>query len=118
MNDRIIELKCVLIDLQHSKGATTNIMKYTAYNKVYIICIEEHYIYQGRAAGLDFKYRNYTAGVAQYRTAITIRNKAVDALLISQLSKEGSITLEKARGDTTLILASMYWDRQNPSNKN
>jgi hypothetical protein len=89
-------------------------MKYAADNKVDIICIQEPYIYQGRAAGLDSKYRTYTAGEAQSRTAITIRNKEVDAMLISQLSDEDNITLEITRGDTTLILASMYWDRQKP----
>jgi len=35
-------------------------------------------------------------------------------MLISQLSDEDTITLEITRGDTTLILASMYWNRQNP----
>jgi len=71
-------------------------------------------LYQGRAAGLDSKYRKYTAGLAQSRTPITIRNKAVDAMLISQHTDEDTITLEITRGDTTLILASMYWDRQKP----
>ena len=35
-------------------------------------------------------------------------------MLISQLSDEDIITLEITRGDTTLILASMYWDTQKP----
>jgi len=33
-------------------------------------------------------------------------------MLISQLSDADTITLEITRGDTTLILASMYLDRQ------
>jgi len=36
------------------------------------------YIFQGRAAALDYKYRKYTAGEAQSRTAITLGNKALD----------------------------------------
>jgi len=35
-------------------------------------------------------------------------------MLISQLSVEDIITLDITRGDTKLILASMYWDRQKP----
>ena len=35
-------------------------------------------------------------------------------MLISELSDQDTITLEITRGDTTLILASMYWDRQKP----
>jgi len=83
MDDTIIELKCVQINLQHLRGATANLMKYAADNKLDITCTQEPYIYQGRAAGLDSKYRRYTAGEAQSRTAITIRNKAVDTMLIS-----------------------------------
>jgi len=100
--------------MQHSKGATANLMKYAEGNKIDIICIQELYIHQGRAAGIDSNYRTYTAGEAQSRTAITIRNKEVEAMLISQLSDEDTITLEIKRGDTVIILVSMYWDRQKP----
>jgi len=102
MDDTIVEVKCVQINLQHSREATANPMKYAADNKVDIICVQEPYIYQGRAAGIDSKYRTYTAGEAQNRTAITVRNKALDAMLISQLSDKDTITLEITRGDTTL----------------
>jgi len=52
--------------------------------------------------------------VAQSRTVVTVRNKAVDATLIFQPSDEDIITLQITRVDTTLILASMYCDRQKP----
>ena len=88
--------------------ATANIMKYTADNKVDIICIQEPYIHQGRAARIDTKYKTFTAGEARNRSAVIITNRNVDATLISQLSDEDTITLEITRGDTTTILASMY----------
>jgi hypothetical protein len=53
------ELKCAQINLQHSRVATATLMKYTADNKVDIICIQEPYIYQGRAAGI-VKQRKYS----------------------------------------------------------
>jgi len=62
MDDTIVELKCVPINLQYSRGAKGNLMKYASDNKVDIICIQEPYIYQGTPAGLDTKYRTYTAG--------------------------------------------------------
>ena len=114
MGDTIIELKCVQINLQHSRGATANLVKYAADNKVDIICIQEPYIYRGRAAGLDYKYRTYTVGESQIGTAKTIRNKAVDVMIISQLSDKDTVTLQITRWDTILILANMYWDRQKP----
>jgi exonuclease III len=57
MDDTNEELKCPQINLQHSRVATTNLMKYVADNKVDIICIQEPYIPQGRAAGIERKYR-------------------------------------------------------------
>ena len=103
MENTIVELKCAQIKMQHSKAATANLMKYAEDNKGDIICKEEHYIHQGREVGIDPNYRIYTAGEAQSRTAITIRNKEVDAMLISQLSHEDTITLEITRGDTNNI---------------
>ena len=41
MDDTIIQLKCVLFNLQHATGATANLMKYAADNKVDITCIQE-----------------------------------------------------------------------------
>ena len=38
----------------------------------------------------------------------------MDATLITQLSDEDTITLEITNGDTTIILASIYLDRQKP----
>ena len=43
---------------------------------------------------------------------VIITNRKVDATLITQLSDEDTITLEITSGDTTIILASMYIDRQ------
>jgi len=53
MDDTKVELKCAQINLKHSRVATVNLMKYTADNKVDIICIQEPYINQGRAVGID-----------------------------------------------------------------
>jgi len=76
MENTIVEVKCAQINIQHSKGATANVMKYAEDNKVDIICIQEPYINQRRSAGIDSNYRTYTAGEAQSRTAITIRNRS------------------------------------------
>jgi exonuclease III len=111
MDDTKVELKCAQINLQHARVATANLMKYIADNKVDIICIQEPYIHQGRAAGIDTTYKTFTTGQARSRTAIIITNGNVHATLISQLSDEDTITLEITRGSTTIILASMYLDR-------
>jgi hypothetical protein len=114
MDDTKEELKCAQINLQHSRVATANLMKYTADNKVDIICIQEPYIYQGRAAGIVKQYKIFTAGEARSTEAVVITNKKVEGTLITQLSDEDKTTLEITGGDTTIILASMYLDRQKP----
>jgi exonuclease III len=114
MDDTIGEIRCAQINLQHSRVATANLMKYTADNKVDIICIQEPYILQGRTVGIDAHYNIFTAGEDHSRAAVIITNREMDATLITQLSDEDAITLEITKGDTTIILASMYVDRQNP----
>ena len=111
MVDIKVELKCAQINLKHSRVATVNLMKYTADNKLDIICIQEPYINQGRTVGIDTQYKTFTAGEAQSRGAVIITNRKVDATLITQLSDEETITLEITSGDTTIILASTYFDR-------
>jgi hypothetical protein len=69
---------------------------------------------QGRAVGIDTQYKTYTAGEARSRAAVIVTNRKVDATIITQLSDEDTITLEITCGDTTIILASMYFDRKNP----
>ena len=114
MEDIKEELKCAQINLKHSRVATANLMKYTADNKVDIICIQEPYINQGRTVGIDTQYKTFTAGEARSRAAVIITNRKVDATLITQLSDEDTIVLEITNGDTTIILASMYFDRLKP----
>jgi len=63
-------------------------------NKFDIISIQEQYIHKGRTAGIDTKYKIFTAGEARSRTAVIITNRNVDATLISQLSHEDTITQE------------------------
>jgi hypothetical protein len=99
MDDTEVELKCAHINLKHSRVATANLMKYTADNKVDIICIQKPYINHGRAVGIDTQYKTFTAGEARSRAAIIITNRKVDATLITQLSEEGTITLEITSGD-------------------
>jgi exonuclease III len=87
-------------------------MKYTADNKVDIICIQEPYIHQGKAAGIAKQYKIFTAGGAGSRATVIITNRKVEAALITQLLDEDTTTLEITCEDTSLILASMYFNRQ------
>ena len=80
--DTKVELNCAQINLQHARLATANLMKYIADNKVDIICIHDLYTHQGRVAGIDTKYKTFTAGEGRDRAAVIITNRNVDATLI------------------------------------
>jgi len=65
MDDTIVELKCVKMNPQHSRGATANLIKFAADNKLHIVYVQEPFVYRGRAAGLDCNYKMYTVEKAQ-----------------------------------------------------
>ena len=75
MDDTKVELKCAQINLQHARVATANLMKYIADNKVDIISIQEPYIHHGRAAGIDAKYKTFTAGEAKQNSGNNNKQK-------------------------------------------
>jgi hypothetical protein len=79
-----------------------------------IICIQEPYINIGKTVGIDTQYKTFTAGEARSRAAVIITNRKVDATLITQHSDEDTTTLDITSGDTTIILASMYFETQKP----
>jgi hypothetical protein len=92
MDDIKVELKCTQINLKHSRVATANLVKYTADNKVDIICIQEPYINQGRTVGIDTQYKIFTAGEARSRAAVIITNRNVDATLITTFRRRHNST--------------------------
>lgn len=91
--DETKELNCAQINLQHS----ANLMKYIADNRLDIICIQDPYIYQGRAGGIATQYKTFTAGEARNREAVIITNRKEDATLITQLSDEDNHTGDSKR---------------------
>jgi hypothetical protein len=50
--------------------------------------VQEPYEYQNKPAGIDKKYRTFTAGQGKHRAAIVIPNNKLDAILITQISDE------------------------------
>jgi hypothetical protein len=107
-------INCAQINLQHSRAATANLMKYIADNNVNIICIQEPYTLQCRVVGVPKLYNTLTAVKAISRAAIIVTNNRIDAMLITQLSDTDTVAVEITRGDLKIIIASMYFDRGNP----
>ena len=103
-------LKCIQINLQHSRLATDNLLKIIEEDGTDILFIQEPYTIRNKIAGLSNKYKIFTSGEGRNRAAIVVTNKYVDIILIKQLSDEDAVVLEAMIDNTRLIIASMYFD--------
>ena len=108
-----ISLRCMQINLQHSKTATDNFNQLTMEAAVDITFIQEPYVYQNQVAGISRKHWLLACGNGRKRAAIVVINKQIDALLISQLSEEDIVVVEIIQGNLKFIAASIYLDIEN-----
>jgi hypothetical protein len=105
-----IVLRCIQINLKHSKAATDNFNQLTKEANIDIAFIEEPYNYQNQVIGIPRNYRIFTSGTARKRAAVVFVNKAIDAILIDQLSDEDTALIEINYGNLKFIATSIYLD--------
>ena len=103
-------IRCMQINLQHSRAATDNTMKLIEQDNTDIVFIQEPYLYQKRIAGKINSHRKYISLDDKSQAAIVIINNQIDAVLIKQLSSPDSVLLELRYGNTRFFAASMYFD--------
>ena len=111
-----IWLNCVQINLQHSRLATDNLLKIVEEEGTDILCIQVQYMIGNKIAGLPQSYKVFTSGEGRKRAAMVINNKQVDTILINQLSEEDMVVLETKVDTARIIIASMYFDINQPIN--
>ena len=104
------QIRCIQINLQHSKAATYNLLKTTDTDETDIIFIQEPCAYQNRPAGIGKEYRIFTAGTGKHRSAILIRSSNIDAIIITKISDEDTVVLELIYNNLKFYAASMYLD--------
>ena len=107
-----ISLRCMQVNLQHSKTATDHFNQLTMEMDIDIAFIQEPHIYQNQVTGISRKHRTFACGNGRKRAAILVANKQIDVLLISQLSEE-DIVVEVIQGNLKFIAASVYLDIEN-----
>ena len=100
-------MRCIQINLQHSKAATNNLLKTTVTDETDIIFIQEPYLYQNKPASIGKKYRIFTAGTGKHRSAVLIINSNIDVILITKIPNEGTVVLELIY-NFKFYAASMY----------
>jgi hypothetical protein len=78
------QIRCLQINLQHSRSATYNMRKVIEKEEPDLILIQEPYKYKNRPVRIVMKYRIFTGGKGKHRAAIVIPNNKIDAMLITQ----------------------------------
>ena len=104
------QIRCIQINLQHSKSATYNLTKTIDSDETDLILIQEPYEYNSKPAGIAKKYRIFTAGTGKHRAAIIITNSSIDAILLTKISDEDTVVLELIYNNLKIYAASMYFD--------
>jgi hypothetical protein len=61
----LAQIRCIQINLQHSKYATNNLMKVTDTEETEIIFAQEPYVYQNRPASFGRRYSVISAGTGK-----------------------------------------------------
>jgi hypothetical protein len=104
------KLKCIQLNLQHSRLATDNLRKIIEEGNTDFLCIQEPYAIRSKIAGLPKNLKIFTSGEGKHRAAIIVNNTEVDTMLIKQLSDEDAVVLEVITGNKKIIITSMFFD--------
>ena len=107
-------IKCLQVNLQHSRATTANLMRIIAEEGTDIVFIQEPYIIQNKVIGISKRYKTYTVPEGRCRAAIVVANNKLDTMLIQQLSDSDAVTVEITIGNLNIILVSMYCDWEKP----
>jgi len=86
-------LKCLQINLQHSRLATDNLLKITQEEGIDILCIQESYTIGKKLAVVSKFLTVYTSGARRKRAALGITNKQIDNKN-NPVSDEDTVVLE------------------------
>ena len=93
-----ISLRCIQINLKHSKIATDNLNQLTKEANIDIAFLQEPYNYQNQVTGIPRNDKIFTSGRTRMRAAVVVINKRIDAILIDQLSDEDTVVIEITYG--------------------
>ena len=109
-NKQIPPLKCVQVNVQHSRASTSNLIEHMTTNKIDIAFIQEPYNIRNKLAGIPKHMKIYSQGHGRKRAAVIVNNKNLDVVAITQLSEEDGLVIEAKYHNFTFIGASMYFD--------
>jgi hypothetical protein len=103
------QLRCLQLNLQHSRLVTDKLNKIIEEENTGILCIQEPYEIWNQIAGLPRRLKIFTAE-GKRRVAILVNNKRADTILLKQLSDEDAVVIELIFGNRKVTIASMYFE--------
>jgi ribonuclease HI len=104
------QIRCMQVNLQHSRTATDNLMKLIQQDLTDIVLVQEPYIIQNKLAGITRTHRTYITNEERSRATIVIANEEIDAIIIKQLCDRDTIVAEVRYKSIRFLAASMYFD--------
>ena len=104
------QLKCLQLNLHHSRLATDNLNKIIEEENIDILCIQEPYEIRKQITGFPRRLKIFIEGEGKHRAAILVNNNRLDTILLKQLSDEDAVVIELILGNKKVIIASMYFD--------
>jgi len=87
-------LKSLQINLHHSRTATDNLTKIINVEGTDIVFIQEPYNINNMIVCIHRFCTVFMSGAGKKRAAITIKNKRIDTILLTQFSNENTVVVE------------------------
>jgi hypothetical protein len=104
------QIRCMQINLQHSRTATYNLMKLIQQDLTDIVFVQEPYTIQNKLAGITRTRRTYITKEDRSRATIIIANADIDVIIIKQLCDRDTIVAEVSYKSMRILVTSMYFD--------
>ena len=108
-----ITLRCLQINLKHSKSATDNLNQLTIEASIDIAFIQERYNYQNQVIRIPRNYKIFSSGKGRKGAAVIVINKKIDAIMIDQLSDDDTAVIEVTYGNLKFIATIICMDSKN-----
>jgi hypothetical protein len=87
-------IKCIQVNLQHSRAANANLIKAVAEEETGIIFIQEPHSIRSKVLGIPTKYKIFTSGEDRRRAAVVATNNQIDAMLIHKMSDADTVGVD------------------------
>jgi hypothetical protein len=102
-------IKCLQLNLQHSRSATYNLTKILIKNTIDVAFLQEPYSVLNNVAGFPKSFRIFVYSNGRKRPAVIVNNNKTDAVAVKQGPDEGASLIEFSYKNLNFYGASLYF---------